>query len=955
MWGQNTIGLPDVNNYNKSNYGAGTQNWEIKQDKNGIIYTANNEGLLSFDGKYWTLYPLPNKTIVRSVEIGSDERIYVGGQDELGYFTPRSNGQLAYTSLVNQLPKNFRTFGDVWDIVSYNGAVFFRTESKIFKITTQATNVFEAKAEWSYMTTCNGKLYAHDLQNGIFTFSNNVWSPIANTDHFIKSDPVTAILPLKNDKILITTLKNGLFLYYNDRLTKIVSKSIEQIANQRIYAASILENGWIVLGTTIGGIFIINENGELIQRFSKNEGLQNNNILAIHLDKQKNLWLGLDNGIDCIAYNSAVKHIRPNTQNASGYTSIIHNNILYIGTSSGLFSSTLQKERDLSFSIGNFAPVKQTTGQNWCLTEINGKLLMGHHEGAFLIENNEAIKINGNPGFWNFLPLSNVFPTSKVIAGNYKGVSFFNSKNHSFELDSPIPNFEESSRFIAIDNAGNIWVSHPYHGVYKITRSDNNIFKTELYTSKNGLPNSLNNHVYKIRNEIVIATEKGVYSYNELQNRFEPTEFYQKLLGNQSLRYLKEDNEGNIWFIHEKSLGVIDLSNNIPKVSFIPELNNKMLSGFEFIYPVNKNNIFLGGEKGFYHINYEKYKKSITPLSVRLKSVKIFNQRDSILFGGYFNGINNNQLQKKESIPEVINAWKNILFEFSVPVFGQHSKIEYSYRLIGFDKNWSEWSDKTEKEYTNLPSGTYNFEIKARNNSSAESTPISYRFIVLPVWYRTNWAYFTYFVIFVFCIINLYKRQKEKFITQQKKYEEEQHKISYLHQLEMNKAENELVALRNQKLQSEIDFKNTELATSAMHLVQKGELIAKIKTELNHVIKTIDNEKTIAEIKKMIKVLSEDDKMDKDWENFAQHFDKVNGDFVQLLKEKHPNITSNETKLCTYLRMNLSSKELAQLMNISLRGIEISRYRLRKKLGLKSEESLFDYLINLSNNNKSNI
>jgi hypothetical protein len=101
--GQNTIGLPDIINYSKVDYKAGLQNWDFKQDNNGIIYVANNEGLLSYDGTYWKLYPLPNKTIVRSVEIGADNRIYVGGQDEFGYFIPGTNGKLEYHSLIQLL------------------------------------------------------------------------------------------------------------------------------------------------------------------------------------------------------------------------------------------------------------------------------------------------------------------------------------------------------------------------------------------------------------------------------------------------------------------------------------------------------------------------------------------------------------------------------------------------------------------------------------------------------------------------------------------------------------------------------------------------------------------------------------------------------------------------------------------------------------------------------------
>jgi DNA-binding CsgD family transcriptional regulator len=97
----------------------------------------------------------------------------------------------------------------------------------------------------------------------------------------------------------------------------------------------------------------------------------------------------------------------------------------------------------------------------------------------------------------------------------------------------------------------------------------------------------------------------------------------------------------------------------------------------------------------------------------------------------------------------------------------------------------------------------------------------------------------------------------------------------------------------------------------------------------------------------MIKQLEEDDQIDQEWDQFAKHFDKVHSDFVMQLKTKHPDISPNEVKLCSYLRMNLSSKEIAQLLNISLRGVEISRYRLRKKLNLQGGENLFDYLIQL--------
>ena len=558
---------------------------------------------------------------------------------------------------------------------------------------------------------------------------------------------------------------------------------------------------------------------------------------------------------------------------------------------------------------------------------------------------NTAKSISPNKGFWNFVPLSSVFPSSRTVAGNYKGLSFFNYDNNAFSMAENIPGFDESSRFVAIDRFDNIWVSHPYHGVYKITKAPDNNYKIKLYTAENGLPSTLNNHVYKIKNEVVVATEKGVFIYNPSKDIFESSEYYKNILGQQSIRYMKEDTEGNIWFIHEKNLGVVDMSSNKPTIIYLPELNNKLLSGFEFIYPVNENNIFVGGEKGFHHINFEKYKKNIPELMVHFSAVRIIDTKDSLLFGGYYPNLNGKQRQDEIKIYQIDNNWKTIRFEYASPLFGQQNNLEFSYRLLGFNEHWAQWSDKTEKEYTNLPAGTYTFAIKVRNNLGNESAPVIYKFTILPPWYQTRWAYISYFLICCFLVYLLYKWTGKKFHQQQTMHEEEQKKIQYLYQLEINKAENELVALRNEKLQAEVDFKNAELATSAMHLVQKGEILTKIKTELNQVMKVLSNEKEANELKKMIKVLGEDDKMDKDWEHFAQHFDKVHNDFVVKLKEKHAGLSGNELKLCAYLRMNLSTKEMAQLMNISVRGVEISRYRLRKKLGIATEVSLFEYLM----------
>src|SRR4249919_1670511 len=128
---QNPIGIPDIINYSNNSYGAGTENRAIVEDQNGVMYFANLEGLLSFDGSSWKLYSLPNKSIVRSILMGKDNRIYAGGQDDFGYFAPDQKGKLVFTSLKNLLSKKDYSLTNIWNIVTVGNDVFFRSKEKI--------------------------------------------------------------------------------------------------------------------------------------------------------------------------------------------------------------------------------------------------------------------------------------------------------------------------------------------------------------------------------------------------------------------------------------------------------------------------------------------------------------------------------------------------------------------------------------------------------------------------------------------------------------------------------------------------------------------------------------------------------------------------------------------------------------------------------------------------------
>jgi hypothetical protein len=217
--GQNTIGLPQVVNYGINDFRAGAQTWDIKQDKNGRMYFANNEGLITYDGNYWKLYPQPNKTILRSIALDGKNRIYAGGQDELGYYTPNDNGILQYKSLKNLIPVAYKKFTDVWDIEIFNGAIFFRTADKIFEYKNDAIQVYPATSVWQFMKLAGGKLFALDKQNGLFHFVNNIWQPLLKETPDSKIE-ITGIIHLAEDSFMLSSLQNGLYILSKGILTK---------------------------------------------------------------------------------------------------------------------------------------------------------------------------------------------------------------------------------------------------------------------------------------------------------------------------------------------------------------------------------------------------------------------------------------------------------------------------------------------------------------------------------------------------------------------------------------------------------------------------------------------------------------------------------------------------------------------------------------------------------------
>jgi ligand-binding sensor domain-containing protein len=660
---QTTLGTPAIKNYTHDDYNAGSEIWDIKQDKNGILYFANDEGLLTFDGSYWKTYPLPNKSAIKSVAIDPAGRIYVGGQDEVGYFFPNDAGILKFHSLKHLLPLKARQFADIWDIVIHNDEVFFRTIECIFELKNNTIRTFDAPGGWILLSQAGGRLFAHDKAIGLVVFKDSRWQACVQQPTTNLS--ITGITEFSKDTLLVTTRKNGLFIITGTSLIKKATATDAILLTDLINFGQKIGNDRYAIGTAAKGLIIIDSKGKLIEQFSNNQGLQNNNVHGVLLDNNRNLWLGLENGLDFINYNTSVKNIYPNRENLVKSNAVsIFNNKLFVGTSNGLYAAPLSsQQKDISMATGTFTEVANTKGQVLSLTQINGHLLAGHQEGVLQIDNNQAKLITPGPGAW----MMKTFPASQdIIAGTYTGFQLLKYNSTGVSFEGRIDGVYESLGNLAVDKSNFVWATHPYRGIFKVQLSADRkkILGYAQYTQKSGLPSALNNHVYFIKNKIIAATEKGVYEYNVTEGDFTRSAFYKPIFDKAKIEFLTEDSNGNIWFISNQRVGVIDFgkrSANLPyKAIYFPELAGQTVKGAEYIYPHDMENIFIGSNNGVFHLNYHQYVSSENKLNVLLTTVKAIAEKDSLIFGGYF--VKNNKIvsaQNTQQIASLSNHWNS--------------------------------------------------------------------------------------------------------------------------------------------------------------------------------------------------------------------------------------------------------------------------------------------------------
>jgi DNA-binding CsgD family transcriptional regulator len=932
--------LPLISSYTSEEYHAGMQNWTFGISDDGIIYVGNNGGLMEYDGHEWRTSPVANGTKVRSLTIDSNGKIYIGAQGEFGYYQRNKEGFLQYYSLVKLLPPQF-PIDETWSVFKVGSAIYYCTFRHVLKYENDAIEIIDPGQPIGFSFNFNNLIYVHIPEKGLCQLDNDRDFNLIPGGDFFAGYSVRSMLPLSKDQFLIITHSNGVFLYENGIISPWNSPINGDLQTSLINCALRLSNGELAIGTQNEGIYIIASNGKLVQKISENSGMADQTVNHLYEDEIGNLWASLHDGISYIEIGSPFGSLSSNLGiSGSGYAAVNHGDNIFIGTNNHVY---FRRSKDY---WQDFNAIAGTEGQSYSLQVFNNQVLLSHHNGIFSISANNSEKIANIDGTWMCLQPKK--HPDKLIAGHYTGLFLLAWKNNQWEMVKKYDGFNESCRVLAEDDKNNLWMSHGYKGVYRIQFNDNlqEIKQIDYYNQEHGFPSNFLINVFEINGELIFAAETGIYHFDITAEvfRLHPS-LNQFFSADTHIREMETDAVGNIYYIANQEAGVLHKNplgtyekDSAAFYQIIPYLNDAL----EKIQVIDNKTVLFSAKQGF--ITYDPTSQYILsePGAPLIRYLQVI---------GDSTGLINASIAHLSGDTTFTFAHRNnsIRISYASPVFGAGNQAMYRYQLENFDKNWSDWIPVANKEYTNLQEGDYTFKVQARNVYGKVSDTASLSIRILPPWYRSRLAYVIYFLSAgggLFFLVSFMERKHKK-EKQQLEIDQQialQKKDIKLDQLSRESHE-EITRLRNEKLKAEVEHKNKELGNSAVHLISKNEFINHVKITLNALSKKSNNQSLKKDFGKLVTEIEKNIEADNDWEQFQIHFDRVHGNFSERLKNNYPDITPQEMKLAAYLRMNLSSKEIAQLLNISVRGVEIARYRLRKKLKLERQDNLSEFIL----------
>lgn len=917
-------GTPFIKHFTKKEYRAGNQNWSITQDEHGFIYVGNSTGLLEFDGFRWTRYELPSDDIVRAV-FAADGRIYSGALGELGYWEKDENFNLNYTSLNGLLEGH--NFGDeeIWWITEFDGKIIFQSFTNTFQYDgEQIEIIMSGKGVIFPPFVVNDRLFIQVLDAGIYEVTDNKAAFIPGSEVLILKR-VNTMLPFSNSKdILIGMEDNGFFIFINDQFKPWPVTGDQSIIKDQINRGVKVGDHLFAIGTLLGGIYIVNEDGLVINQINRQKGLNNNTVLSLLVDKHHNLWVGMDNGLDYLKVNAPLYYNTDVTGDiGSVYASVIFGNDLYLGTNRGVFYTSINWTPPTATDDG-FKLIPGSQGQVWSLSVIDNKLFCGHNSSTFLIEDYQLRKISDIAGVYQIKQYP--FDEKLIVQGSYNGLSVLKKTGGEWRYSHIIPGFQKLSKNIEFERENVLWVAHTHKGLYRLELNPD---LTEILELKEFSPN-MKTYVNKLNKKVVLSSDSGYLYYDDIQNTFFALNNINESLGKFSINaHIKPALKDQYWiFKGGECARVVMDENAVHSLDYnvLNDLNEFLIPGYESIYLIDSALTLIHLDNGYaVYNNFWKDESVDDQPSILVREIEF-----SSLSGDYY--------EKPDNRLEVPFRYNNLKLKLSYPEFSGNSGLMC--KLDGYDVRWLNVDASGEINFQNLPEGDYRLNIV--RDIATDQAALVLNFSIHPPWFRSSAATALYVILALIGLIVsiVLNRRKIHRIHQQHELERKD-----LLQREVEENEKKLINLRNENLRNELKLRNSKLAKSTFSLIHKNNTLIGVKEEIMRIKEDLGVRFPSKHFNRLIRNIEQDLTSEEDWRMFEQSFNEVHENFLHKLKQQFTDLTPADIQLCAYLKMNLQSKEIASLLNITVRGVEIRRYRLRKKLHLDHDTNLTEFIM----------
>lgn len=788
---------PLIHNYTPEEFGADPKSVGILQDGRGMIYVANERGILEYDGVNWSLIPVGLGNDVQALAEAADGTIYVGGLRTLGYLEPDQNGKLTFISIKDQLPDEatYQNFGYFRDGVRLGEDVFLRGNRLLVRVRDKKiTGIWEVYG-WKGTFAINGKLYVDQISPGLTVLENEELRSVNGGD-ISAGTHIYVMLPL-GENLLVGTLGQGLFEFdprpgVEQPFVPFQTPADSYLREHQCYSGVLLPDGRIALGTYTGGLIIIDQQGNWLEDLSLSASFNSRLIEGLYVDRQEALWVTSENGISRIETHTPLTQLWKEAGISNQVDGIVqYKDRLYLATHNDLLYLDGRASPPRFRSMGNLGKIiNPVTFLTFPLPEGDSLLLIGGTSGvatlARQVDGSDKIVILDLENHSEHLYYSEYYPDHLFILNRIGNeIRVLNRQETSagsiWQKAGQVPVIAPNS--MAVDDDGTIWVGTYYNGFFRVqVEKGSNFEVTALssYDTTKGIPSNGYARVFSIQDALSFQTDQGWCFYDKSADRFFTDTTYAKILKKWKADYLIPDNKGRLQIMRNDEnafdfLGFAFLEDGTMKADTF--FRRKLPQSISTTFTDSEGTIWLGTNQGLFRYKPQSQKQTTPPLSVHIRRVLL--GEDSPLF----QGTNVARGEKGDTSistdpaidhnPHLPFSNRSIAFYYAAQNYDAERLNEYQHFLRGFEKDWSDWGTESKKEYTNLPEGNYTFLVRTKDIYGTISQPASYTFTITPPWWRTSWAYAAFLILLGGALWLLQSNMRKNHIKQLKRKQEE--------------------------------------------------------------------------------------------------------------------------------------------------------------------------------------